>query len=252
MQDAAVAIFFYMTVLFVIAAMIKDNSIADIAWGWGFILVSLVALLKNGNYIARPLLTSGLVLIWGLRLSIHIFFRHLGKGEDRRYRAWREEWGSRVLVNSFFRVFMLQGLLLLGIAYPMVQICAAPGSSLTFLDMAGCIFWGAGFTIEALSDYQLGIFKKDPKNRGRLMMTGLWRYSRHPNYFGESLVWTGIALLAMATGAWTALGSPLLITFLLVFLSGIPLVEREQEKNPGFAEYRRKTSAFIPLPPRTH
>jgi len=249
---AAGAVLLYMTVWFVAALLRKRNDIADVAWGLGFVLTGLVSLAAAGEYAPRGLLATGLVAIWGVRLALHIFLRNRGKGEDPRYRKWREEWGRWFLPRSFLQVFMLQGALLVLVATPLIFVNAAPASPLSWIDGLGALVWLAGFFFETVGDLQLSRFLRDPANRGKLMTGGLWRYTRHPNYFGEVTLWWGIWLLAAAVpNGWATVIGPLAITFLILKVSGIPMLEERYEGRADFQEYKRRTSAFFPLPPRT-
>jgi steroid 5-alpha reductase family enzyme len=247
----AAAVFLYMTVLFLLALWRRDNSIVDIGWGPGFILVAVLTLLWRGAIDWRPLLVTALVLIWGLRLGIHIYLRKRGKPEDFRYAAWRRAWGRSFALRSFFQIFMLQGFFLLLIAWPVWLTNLSPARPLTILDAAGALVWLMGFVLEMASDAQMERFRRDPAHRGRIMTGGLWQYSRHPNYFGESVQWWGLFLIALSGPAgWSAAASPLFITFLLLKVSGVPLLERRYAGNPEFVAYARRTSVFIPWFPR--
>ncbi|MBE0603036.1 MAG: DUF1295 domain-containing protein [Deltaproteobacteria bacterium] len=249
---SAWAVLLYMTGWFVAALLRKRNDVADIAWGPGFFLAGLVSLFAAGEYAPRGLLVTGLVAIWAVRLALHIFLRNLGKGEDPRYRKWREEWGRWFLLRSFLQVFLLQGALLLLVATPLIFVNASPASPLSWIDALGALVWLAGFLFEAVGDLELSRFLADPANRGKLMTGGLWRYTRHPNYFGEVTLWWGIWLIAAAVpGGWATVIGPLTITFLILKVSGIPMLEERYEGRADFQEYKRRTSAFFPLPPRT-
>lgn len=241
----------YMTVWFVAALIKKDNSIADIAWGLGFVLVATVTFLRRIPPSSRPILATALILIWGMRLAAHITLRKWKRGEDPRYAAWRAAWGRSFVLRSYLQVFLLQGFFLLVISSPVVLVntyrWAGPPRPLGFLDLAGTILWLVGFLFETVGDAQLARFKRDPANRGRIMTRGLWKYTRHPNYFGESLMWWGIFLLALAVpSGWATVASPVLITFLLVRVSGIPMLERRYAGNAEFQDYARRTSPFVP------
>lgn len=246
----------YMTVWFVLATLKKDNSIADIAWGLGFVLVALVTLFGRSGFAARPVIVSGLVFIWGLRLAIHILLRNRKRGEDPRYAAWRIKWGRWLYVRSYLQVFLLQGFFLLVISSPVILVntrlyADGPPLPLGFSDLAGVVLWSVGFLFEAVGDAQLTRFKKESANRGKIMDRGLWKFSRHPNYFGESLMWWGIFILALPEpGGWATVASPVLITVLLVGVSGIPMLEKRYAGNAEFKAYARRTSAFIPRLPK--
>lgn len=243
----------YMTAWFVVALIKKDNSIADIAWGLGFVLVAVFTFFRRGS-LALPLLVTALVAVWGLRLAAHIGLRNRKRGEDPRYAKWRRDWGRDFVWRSYLQVFLLQGLFLLVISSPVVLIntsrAVSPSRGFPWF-LAGALVWCAGFVFEAVGDAQLARFKRDPSNKGRIMDQGLWRITRHPNYFGESLMWWGLFVIALESPyGWTTIASPLLITFLLVKVSGVPMLERRYAGNPEFQAYARRTSAFIPRPPR--
>jgi steroid 5-alpha reductase family enzyme len=192
-----------------------------------------------------------MVTVWGLRLALHIGFRNWGKPEDFRYAKWREENDARWWWVSFFKVFLLQGLLMWIIS---ASILAAQTSSfpaiLTPLDLLGLLLWAFGLLFETIADLQLSLFKLNATNRGKLLTTGLWKFSRHPNYFGEAVVWWGIYIVALAAGAWWTIFSPILMTWLLLRVSGVAMLERTMRLKPGFEEYMRKTSAFFPWFPK--
>ncbi len=248
---AALAVFIYMTAVFAAALLWRDNSIVDIAWGPGFILVALLTFLIGKEQGPRQILVTALVTIWGLRLAAHIFSRKRGRGEDFRYAKWRREWGRWFVPRSYLQIFMLQGLFLLVISYGVMLVNASGPRALGALDLAGTAVWLAGFFFEAVGDAQLVKFKMDPDNKGKIMTSGLWRTTRHPNYFGEVVMWWGIFLIALsAPSGWTAVASPLMITFLLLRVSGVTMLEKQYAGNSEFAEYARRTSAFIPLPPK--
>jgi steroid 5-alpha reductase family enzyme len=190
-------------------------------------------------------------VVWGTRLTLHIFFRNRGRGEDFRYAKWRKEWGRRVVPRSFFQIFMLQGVFLVLIALPVVLANGSTGKNLMPLDVAGAAVWLVGFFFESVGDYQLSRFRKNPENRGRIMTGGLWRYTRHPNYFGEAAIWWGIFLIALSVrNGWLGIISPLTITFLLLKVSGIAMLEKKYVGNSEFAAYARRTSAFFPWFPK--
>jgi len=245
------AVLLYMSGWFIAAQIRGRNDIADVAWGLGFILATAVSLLAGGIYPLRGLLVSGLVLVWGVRLALHIHNRNRGRGEDPRYRKWREEWGKWFVLRSFLQVFMLQGILLLLVSMPVIFVNQAPPAPLGWLDLLGLAVWLTGFCFESVGDWQLRTFIRNPANKGKLMTSGLWRYTRHPNYFGEVTLWWGIWLMVLALpgGLLTIIG-PLTITFLILKVSGIPMLEKPYAERADFQEYQRRTSAFFPLPPR--
>jgi len=248
---AAAVVLVYMTALFLIALIRKDNSIADVAWGPGFILAAWATLFLHGSFSPRQWVANLLVLCWGLRLAVRIHLRNRGKGEDERYRKWREEWGSSFVLRSYLQVFLLQGAILLLNVTPVLFINTWAAGPLNALDLLGAAVWLAGFALESVADRQLDRFVADPANRGKIMDRGLWRYSRHPNYFGEVTMWWGLYLVALSVPwGWASIIGPLTITYIILFVSGVPMTERFMEKNPAFADYRRRTSAFVPWFPR--
>jgi len=250
-HTAAAAVLIYMLLWFIVSLVLKRNDVADVAWGGGFIVAAAAVLVSSGAATERAVLVIALVVIWGLRLALHIGIRNRGKGEDARYRKWREEWGTYATLRSFFQIFILQGILMLVISLPVVRAITAPASPLAFLDLLGAAVWLMGFLFEAIADLQLLRFKKDPAHRGRVIMTGLWRYSRHPNYFGEVTLWWGIYLIALALpNGWMTIIGPITITILILGVSGIPMLEKKYEGNTEFEEYKRRTSALFPLMPK--
>ncbi len=242
---AAIAIF--MTCMFLISVKKHDNTVADVAWGAGFIIIALCTFFRQPIHHARHIVVTTLIILWGIRLGTYLYIRNKNKGEDPRYKAWRQQWGAKALLYSFVYVFMLQGLVMLIIAYPIILVNNSSIAGLTILDYLGIAVWIFGFAFESISDFQLYSFLQKPENKGRVLQQGLWKYSRHPNYFGESCMWWGIFLIALNV-PWgiTAIISPLLITYLLLYVSGIPLLEKPLEQNPEYKEYQRKTNAFIP------
>ena len=249
---AAITLLVLMTALFVYALIITDNSIVDVAYGLVSILTCWTAFLFSGGTHPRTLLLLCLVTLWGARLAIHIGLRKSGEtGEDFRYRQWRQEWGKTFVWRSFLQIFMLQGAVVYVVILPVLLTIHKPGGELGLLDLAGLMVWLFGFTFETVGDWQLLRFKRDPANRGRIMQSGLWHYSRHPNYFGEAVLWWGPFLITLGTPYGVlALSSPLLIDFLLLKVSGIPMLEAKYEGNAEFVRYKKRTNAFVPWLPR--
>ena len=247
------AVLAYMTAIWVVSLVLHNASIVDVFWGLGFLLLAAVYFVTTDGFIGRKVLIAALVAVWGLRLSLHILWRNWGKGEDYRYRAWRENAGARFWWVSLFQVFLLQGTLLWVISAPLLaaQFYDSP-DDLTVVDLAGAFLWAIGFFFEAVGDWQLARFKVDPANRGKVMQNGLWRYTRHPNYFGDAAAWWGYFVIAAGTvdGLWT-LFSPVLMTVLLLRVSGVALLERAQvQTKPQYRAYIESTSAFLPWFPR--
>jgi steroid 5-alpha reductase family enzyme len=247
------ALAFMMCIGWPLSLLDEDASVADVFWGLGFIVIAFLTYAQTDGAMARRLLLVGLTTAWGLRLTIHIYLRKQGKGEDARYRKWRLQHPGRYWIVSLFTVFALQGALLwvVSLSVQVGQMAGAP-AGLTVLDGLGALVWCVGFFFEAVGDWQLARFKKNPENRGKVMDRGLWRYTRHPNYFGESVMWWGIYLIALSTphGWWTII-SPITITVLLLRVSGVPLLERTiREERPQYRDYERRTNAFIPWFPK--
>ena len=241
-----------MTLLWLVSLRLKNSSIVDIFWGFGFVISAWAYfLLTPDGALPRKLLIAILVTAWGLRLTIHILNRNWGKPEDFRYQKWRNESGRIWWWKSFFQVFLLQGLLMWVISTPLLaaQLRPAP-AQLTWLDALGVLLWAVGFYFEFAGDLQLARFKADPANKGKLMNLGVWRYTRHPNYFGDSAQWWGYFLIAAAGGGWWTFYSPILMTLLLLRVSGVALLEKTMSTRPGYQEYMERTSAFIPWFPR--
>ncbi|MEI7499939.1 MAG: DUF1295 domain-containing protein [Bacteroidota bacterium] len=244
--EIALVIALYMTIIFILALIRKDNSIVDVAWGIGFIIVALYSIIQSGEIDLRKMIVSLLVLLWGLRLSFHILVRNSGKGEDFRYKAWRDSW-KFFFIRSFFQIFMLQGLFMLIISYPVWFINFSTGGPIGMWDSLGLIVFGTGFMFEVIGDSQLAEFRKDPSNKGKIITTGLWSISRHPNYFGEALVWWGICFYTLSySNGWYTLVSPVIITLLLRFVSGVPMLEKKYQNHPDWKEYKAKTAPFVP------
>lgn len=245
---SAVAIWIYMTGFYLAARTRNNNSLADVAWGMGFVLLTGLNLAMAREITLRQTVMTVLVTGWGLRLFFHVYSRNRGKAEDFRYAEMRRKWGRRAPVFSYTHVFLLQGALLLIVAIPIILTNADPSAPFGIPEALGVLVWCAGFVVEAAADSQLSRFvrfRKSPENP--IMTEGLWRFSRHPNYFGEALLWWGIFLLAVRVpGGWVAAASPLLIGFLLRFVSGVPLLEKKYADNPRFQEYARKTNVFVP------
>ncbi|MDH4273105.1 MAG: DUF1295 domain-containing protein, partial [Candidatus Aminicenantes bacterium] len=220
-------------------------------WGLGFILIALTTLFLRPGLEARHVLITGLVVIWGLRLATHVFVRNRGRGEDFRYAKWRRDWGRWVVPRSFFQIFMLQGVFMLIIATPIVLANRSGEKGLSAFDGLGAFLWLTGFLFEAVGDHQLKRFKQKPDSKGKIMTSGLWRYTRHPNYFGEAALWWGIFLIALSVrGGYVAIVSPLMISFLLLKVSGVTMLEKKYAGNEEFAAYARRTSAFFPRLPK--
>ena len=244
--EIALLILLYMTLVFVLALIVKDNSIVDIFWGLGFILIAVYSLFQDTDFDLRKWIVTFLVILWGLRLSIHVFLRNKVRGEDFRYRQWRETW-KLFFVRSYVQIFLLQGVIMFIVASPVYYINYCSREPLGFFDTLGLVLFGTGFFFEAIADYQLADFRKKPGNKGKIITTGLWEKCRHPNYFGEALLWWGISCYAISLPyGWITLVSPLVMTLLLRFVSGVPMLEKKYQGRPDWEEYKKNTAAFIP------
>jgi len=246
------AIAFFM-VGWMISMKLGKAVIVDVFWGLGGGLLALTAFLTGDGSFTRKSLLLTLVGLWGLRLSIYLFFRVLGAGEDKRYVDLMRGSGKPFWLFTLVNVFMLQAVIIwLNLLPVSLAVTADQPAQLTWLDYTGLFIWITGFFFQALGDYQLQRFKADPNNKGAVLSSGLWRYTRHPNYFGEVTMWWGIYIIAAATdpGRWMIL-SPIMMTLILLKVSGVAMTDRYmQEKGEAFKEYQRKTSAFFPLPPK--
>lgn len=245
---AAIFLFLLMTAAFMVAMLVKDNSIVDVVYGTAFVMAGWATFAVHAQGHPRQYLLLGLVSVWGIRLATHIFMRKRGEeGEDFRYRQWRQEWGNTFVWRSYLQIFMLQGAVVYLVLMPLLLVIHAPGAALGLLDGLGVLIWVLGLAFEAVGDWQLLQFKKDPANKGHVIQSGLWRYTRHPNYFGEATLWWGVFLVALDTplGMW-AVASPLVIDFLLLKVSGIPMLEAKYAGNVEFEAYKRRTNAFFP------
>lgn len=243
------AVLALMLAVWALSLRLRDASIVDRFWGLGFVLMAWVYALASEARGALTVPVLVLVSVWGLRLSAHIHLRNRGHGEDYRYVRMRARHGARFWWVSLFSVFLLQGLIAWVVAAPLLFVLARPqpvhGLALVG---AGVVLWAVGFVFEALGDWQLARFKRDPANRGKLLTGGLWSLTRHPNYFGDAALWWGYYLLAAAVpGGWVSFFGPLLMSVLIRYVSGVAMLEKDQiEKRPQYAEYIRTTPAFVP------
>ena len=242
-----IILFLYMNFWFVVSLLTKRNDVADVAWGLGFVLLAWASFFIGETNGIIGIIVTLLVTVWGLRLAWHVHSRNKGKAEDYRYLAWRKEWGKWFYPRSYAQVYMLQGALLFLIALPVLVINKNFGGDLNILVMLGIAVWIVGFFFEVVGDWQLARFIKNEAHKGKLMTRGLWRYTRHPNYFGEVTLWWGIWLVALSVPyGWLTIIGPLTITVLILKVSGIPMLEKKMAEHPDFAEYKKKTSVFIP------
>lgn len=251
MITAAIIIAIYFSALFLIGTSLRNNSIVDIGWGIGFVLLAWILLfLRLPLTLVRTTITL-LVSLWGIRLFYHILKRNRGKPEDFRYVAFRKAWGKWAVPRAFLQVYMLQGLFMFMIALPFILEGGDSARVNVVLFGLGLLIFMTGFAFESVGDAQLKAFIRDPANKGKIMTNGLWRYTRHPNYFGEATLWWGIFLIARSGGVSpAAILGPVTITMLLLFVSGVPLLERDMKNREGYPEYAQKTSIFFPWFPK--
>jgi len=228
----------------------RDVSIVDSLWPLMFLAGSLVYALAAPAAGLRTVLIVALATIWALRLFAHITWRNWGEGEDRRYQAIRERNEPGFALKSLYLVFLLQAVLAWLVSLPLLG-AANSSTALGVLDYLGVALWGVGFYFEAAGDWQLARFKRDPANHGKVMQQGLWRYTRHPNYFGDFCVWWGFCLIALGAGAWWSVIGPAIMTLLLMKISGVALLESDiVERRPEYQRYMERTNAFFPGRPR--
>ena len=250
---AFVGVISLMTLLWIVSIPLKNVSIVDLFWGIGFIVANSVYFFYEGDIFSRHILVFVLVGIWGLRLSLYLLIRNYGKGEDFRYQEFRRQYGpNRYWWFSFFQVFLLQGVLIMLVSLPLLGVrTQTTGHELNWIDYFAVLVWIVGFLFETVGDYQLARFKKDPTNKGKVLNSGLWRYTRHPNYFGDAAVWWSFGLFSLASGAYWHIVGTVLMTYLIIKISGVSLLESSLQKaKPKYKEYIDKTSAFIPWFPK--
>lgn len=243
-----------MLAVWLVSLPLRDASIVDSFWGLGFVAIAWVCFAVGHGCAGRRLLLAVLVSIWGVRLAVHITRRNRGKGEDPRYVAMRERDGKRFPLTSLYRVFLVQGVTLWIISLPLQAAGSlGTGRRLGVLDAVGGAVWLIGFGFEAVGDHQLDRFKAVPESHSKVMDRGLWRYTRHPNYFGDATLWWGLGIIALGAGlaaAWGLIGSAL-DTLILTRVSGKPILERDiEQRRPGYKAYIERTSGFLPLPPK--
>ncbi len=236
------------TLVWAVSLAVRDAGIADVFWGPGFVVLGCWYIWSADTSPGwRGWLVTALAALWAIRLALHIGARNIGQGEDFRYREWREQAGASFWWVSFFKVFLLQGITLWVVSSPLLLAHGDVGSRAAAIDVIGLALFAVGLVIETVADLQLARFKADPTKRGKVLDTGLWSRSRHPNYFGEAVLWWGIGLLAVPTGGWLAVIGPALLSFLLVEVSGVAMLDGAMiERRPGYSEYVRNTPAFVP------
>lgn len=242
----------YMTMWFFVALLKKRVDVVDTAWGLGFIVAAWTSYLHSRPAGWLALIATVLVTIWGVRLSSHIYARNRNRPEDPRYAEMRQKWHSYVLLQTYVRIFLLQGALLLIISSPILFLHHYGAAEAHWWQYLGIFIWTIGFFFESVGDKQLARFIGSPRNKGKLMTEGLWKYTRHPNYFGEVTQWWGIFLISLSTPLATpGVMGPLVITILILKISGIPLLEKKMQSNPEFRAYAKRTSIFFPALPKS-
>ena len=242
-----------LTILWVVSVFLKDASIIDPFWGFGFVVLTYFYLYLTENFSDKSILVASLVTIWGLRLSLYLLIRNTGHGEeDYRYQQFRKDFGpERYWWVSFFQVFLLQGILMSLVAVPIIGIMVSPEVSITLFDYVAIIIWLIGISFEAGGDYQLSIFKKNPDNKGKVLNTGFWKYTRHPNYFGDAAIWWSFGLFAIISGSYYTILGSLLMNILLLKISGVSLLEKSlKTTKPQYADYIKRTNSFFPWFPK--
>ncbi|HZJ85709.1 MAG TPA: DUF1295 domain-containing protein [Erysipelotrichaceae bacterium] len=247
-----VALWLFFTGAFFVAQAKNNNGLQDVAWGMGFVVAALFSYLYSDLNSTNGLVITILVTIWGTRLSYYLFKRNWNAPEDKRYVAMRKKWGDKPRINAYFKVFMFQMLLLIIIVQPVLLANTTKSSGLEIINYVGIAIWLVGFFFQVVGDYQLKDFIANKKTKeNRLMTEGLWAYTRHPNYFGESAMWWGIFLISfIELKSLFGIIGPITITFLLLFVSGVPMLEKRYEGRADYDEYKKRTSKFIPLPPK--
>ena len=249
--ETCILLLIFFCSIFVVGQIIKDNSVVDIGWGLGFVVSAIYNFVRNTESGLKGFVITFCIVIWGARLTYHIAKRNIGKSEDYRYVNMRKSWGNKwVLLKAFANVYLLQMLIMYIVNLPVIYGNITI-QKLYWYNWLGIILWGVGFFFESYGDYQLKQFKKNPLNKDKIMDKGLWSLTRHPNYFGDSAMWFGIFLIAISgiDSLWIIVG-PTLMTFFLVAVSGVRLLEKKYKGNKEFEEYKIKTSVFIPWFPK--
>ena len=242
-----------MFVLWIISIRIKNASIIDLFWGFGFVMACFIYFLKTEGLEIRKILLMTMVSLWGIRLSLYLAWRNIGKGEDPRYRKFRQHYGEhRYGWISLFQTFLFQGILMWLISAPLLGAqFYSRGTTLTVFDGLGIVVWLIGFIFETGGDIQLARFKANPANKGKVLNKGFWHYTRHPNYFGDAAVWCGYAILCISAGSYVPVLGSVLMIVVIIKVSGVALLEKTlRESKPEYKEYIERTSAFIPWFPK--
>ena len=246
---AAIVILF--TILWLVSLRLQNSSVADVAWGPGILAIGLTYYFTSGGSSLRARLTLVLLAIWAIRLATHLGVRNRLEGEDFRYVKWRDQYEDSWWWLSYFKVFLVQAVTAWIISLPIYfAIVSVSPAALTLLDYAGIVVFAAGLAFESVGDEQLRRFRANRTNRGKVLNTGLWHYTRHPNYFGEALLWWGFGLIGLATGGVPGLLGPAVMTYLLIYVSGAALLESTLIEKAGYIQYVGRTPAFLPIPPQ--
>lgn len=258
MEVTLLSIFLFFNLFYLIARVKTDFSIIDVAWGLSFFLIAMTSSLSIGSIDStRTIVLLVLIGLWAIRLSGYIYLRSVKLGkEDYRYAEWRKDWGDKANIIAYFKVYLLQAVLALAVGSPIIifQYNQKNSSGFgTYLDYIGIALWIVGFAFESIGDHQKNQFKNDSKNHGKILQSGLWKYSRHPNYFGEAVLWWGIFLIILNHSPWYyVVWGPLGLTFLLLKVSGVALLEQKYTGNNEYDSYKRRTSSFIPWFPKAN
>ncbi|CCV64258.1 Steroid 5-alpha reductase domain protein [Alteracholeplasma palmae J233] len=252
-----IALFVFFLIAFIIGQVKKNNGLIDIFWGLGFVVVALTGLIYKNNYSLLSLVIVGVTLLWGLRLGIYLFIRNWNKKEDFRYVKMREKWKTHLKTKAFFKVYLTQAIILYVVSMPIqltLYFDIKVDELLQYILLGvGVCFWLIGYFFEVVGDTQLRRFIKNPNNKGKIIQTGVWKYTRHPNYFGEVVMWWSIFVISLATlniNVIYGIVSPIIMTLLLLFVSGVPLLEKRYRDHAEYQEYAKKTSIFIPWFPK--
>ena len=252
----------YLIIAFIIGTIKKNNGLMDVFYGPGYFVVALTSLILyfiiNDTVNIRQIIVTTLVFIWAVRLGTYVFIRNRGKPEDYRYQEMRERWKTNIVLKSLIRVYIFQGIVIFIVSFPVwfVNISQNPVLVNLFDFFAltiwiGIIIWILGFLFETFGDYQLYKFKQDPNNKGKVLDQGLWKYTQHPNYFGEVTQWWGIYVIALAVPfGWISIFGPIFITYMIIKVSGIKLLDKHYEGDDIYADYKRRTSTFFPWFPK--
>ena len=252
-----IVLLLYFSIWFIISQIKKNNGLVDIAWGLSFVVTAISSLIISKEISITKVVMLIVIILWGLRITIYLFVRNWNKKEDFRYQAMRTKWQTKLKTKAFFKVFLTQSLFSYLISLPIIFTNLTIKNNFSLISklslLLGLIVFLIGYTFEVVGDYQLKKFKQNPLNKGKIMDLGLWKYTRHPNYFGEATLWWGILIISLSTlNRLTLIGiiSPITITFLLLYVTGVPLLERRYKDNLEYQIYTEKTSKFFPMPPK--